>query len=294
MISGFLAIDKPEKISSFDVIRRLRRILKIKKMGHGGTLDPFATGILPIAIGEATKLLEFIANNDKAYEFTMKFGVATDTLDLEGSILGTNTIMPSNESLINILPQFLGKISQIPPKYSAIKINGQRAYDLARSGIDFEIKAREVEILDLQLLSYDAEKFEAKMYAKVSKGTYIRTLASDIAEKLGAICHLNYLRRVEFGKILEKDTISLDILEKMVNNGEHITKVFLHTTNILDDIPVFEVSVEELGKIRQGQFLQKSLNLPDSSIISLIHQEKIAAIAKYESGLIKPTKNIIF
>lgn len=251
-INGWLILDKPQGITSNDAVVITRRLLDANKNGHAGTLDPFATGVLPIAFGEATKLISMVADDaPKEYEFILKFGEQTDTLDTEGKIVSTSDKIPSKAEILNIIPQFIGKIKQIPPAYSAIKIDGKRAYELARAGKSFEIKEREIEIYDLRLLEILSEN-HAKFVVSCSKGTYIRTLGKDIAEKLGTVGYLTMLKRTKCANFSLKDTILLENLKNMVYE-DRCNNALLPIEAPLRDIADFAVSEEDAAKLKQGQ-----------------------------------------
>lgn len=211
MINGWIIIDKPEGMSSAHVVAKVKRLFKVKKAGHGGTLDPMATGVLPIALGEATKALSYILDGTKAYRFEVKWGEARSTEDREGEITATSPHRPQRQDIEVALPFFTGTIEQTPPAYSALKVNGKRAYALARAGEDVVLAARKIEIYSLTLLhtSPDSASFEVVC----SKGTYVRSLGRDIALHLGTHGHLISLRRTMAGPFHEKNAILLDSLE---------------------------------------------------------------------------------
>lgn len=252
-INGWLIIDKPVGIGSTDVVNQTRRLLNANKNGHAGTLDPFASGVLPIAFGEATKLIGFVMDGEKEYEFDLCFGTETTTDDPEGDVIGECDKIPTAEEIKSVLPLFVGKISQTPPKYSALKINGQRAYDLARRGENVDIAPREVEIFDLTCLKQKDDKtFSFKV--RCSKGTYVRTLGKDIALKLGTLGHLTALRRTKCAIFSIADTILLENLKNIVYQEER-QKSLLPIETSLRDIAVIAVSEEEALKLRRGQGL---------------------------------------
>jgi len=222
------------------------------KVGHGGTLDPLASGVLPVAIGEATKLAGRMLDSDKIYEFTIRFGEETDTLDLEGQVIATSDVQPTRGEVEAVLPQFTGPIEQAPPVYSAIKIDGQRAYDLARAGETVEMKKRAVTIHSLTIETMESGSVTLK--AHVSKGTYIRSLARDIAHALGTVGHVSMLRRTKAGPFTLKDAISLDILHEAAR-ARAIAQHMLPLTAGLDDIPALPVTPDQAKALRQGKTL---------------------------------------
>jgi len=207
----WLNVNKPKNISSAKVVSIVKRITGAKKVGHGGTLDPLAYGVLPIALNKATKTVSKIIDSNKSYIFIIKFGSSTDTDDSEGKIIKTSNKMPSLNGIINVIPYFIGKINQIPSKFSAIKINGQRAYSLARKEVEFAIPSREITIFSLSIISFDGNY--AKFEVLCSKGTYIRSLARDICEKLDICGHVSDLVRIKVGNFSINQAISLDELK---------------------------------------------------------------------------------
>lgn len=252
-VSGWLIIDKEAGMGSTQVVGKTRYLLQAAKNGHCGTLDPFATGVLPIAFGEATKLIPYVTDGDKEYEFWLKFGVTTDTLDCEGEVVADGGIVPTKDEIEAVLPEFLGEITQVPPAYSAIKINGQRAYDLARKGQEVEIPERKITIYGLELLEM-CESDVAHCRVQCSKGTYVRTLGADIAKKLGTIGYLQALRRTKCGKFDVSDTILLENLKKIEYVGER-QKVLLPVITCLRDIADIAVTEADATKLKQGQGL---------------------------------------
>ena len=207
-LNGWIIIDKQSGVTSRQIVTKLSKILKIRKIGHGGTLDPMGTGVLPVAIGEATKLISFIQNKNKKYTFTVKWGESTDTDDIEGKVLERSIIRPKTDQIEKVLSSFLGKIDQIPPIYSAIKIDGKRSYHLARNNISIGHRPRKVEVHKLKLKK--SFKNSADFEVICGKGTYVRSLARDIAEKLNTKGHVTKLRRHFVGNFDEKDTIFID------------------------------------------------------------------------------------
>ena len=257
MLHGWIILDKPLGLGSTTAVSAVKRALREAgepktKVGHGGTLDPLATGVLPIALGEATKLAGRMLDATKAYAFTITFGTQTDTLDLEGQVIATSDVRPSLAEIEAILPRFTGPIEQIPPAYSALKVDGERAYDLARQGIEVELKTRAVTILELALLAADSDS--ATLSATVSKGTYIRSLARDIALALGTVGHVTMLRRTKAGPFTLESAISLDILNEAAK-ARALTRTVLPLRAGLDDIPALPVTPDQARLLRQGQML---------------------------------------
>ncbi len=250
-INGWVIIDKPQGMGSTDVVNVTRRLLNANKNGHAGTLDPFATGVLPIAFGEATKLIPFVTDGKKEYEFVLSFGASTNTDDVEGEVISESDVIPNKEQILSVLPQFIGKITQVPPMYSAIKINGKRAYALARAGKEVNIPPREVEIYYLELLEQINQK-SFRFRVGCSKGTYVRTLGKDIALKLGTLGHLTELRRTKCAVFSLDDTILLENVKNMVYEGKR-QELLLPIETSLRDIAVIAVSQEDAIKLKQGQ-----------------------------------------
>ena len=281
---GWIVLDKPRGFGSTQAVGMVKRVLRQgghakTKVGHGGTLDPLAEGVLPIALGEATKLAGRMLDASKIYDFTIQFGEETDTLDTEGEVIQRSDRRPPMAAIAAVLEHFTGEIEQIPPKYSALKIDGKRAYDLARAGEEVEMKTRRVTIHSLTMAGeredpelksafqtsagrpdpYDVaaplELAEAvTLTAHVSKGTYIRSLARDIARALGSVGHVTYLRRVKAGPFHENQAISLDKLEEIAK-GAPLEHLLLPLEAGLDDIPALSLDPDSAQAVRQGRVL---------------------------------------
>ena len=264
MLHGWIILDKPVGLGSTTAVGAVKRILRQAdepktKVGHGGTLDPLASGVLPIALGEATKLAGRMLDATKEYEFTIQFGTVTDTLDAEGEVVAKSEVRPTLEQVRAVLSSFTGQIEQVPPAYSALKVDGKAAYARARAGEDFELKSRHVTIQSLQLRhpreSGNDGKFNAITFsAIVSKGTYIRSLARDIALALGTVGHISYLRRTRAGPFSIDTAISLDFLEEAAK-ARALTRTVLPLTAALDDIPALPVTPGQAQLLRHGQRL---------------------------------------
>lgn len=283
-IHGWLIIDKPLEISSNNVVGKARWLTKAQKVGHGGTLDPLASGVLPLAFGEATKTVSFVMDGTKTYRFEVTWGETRTTDDAEGEISATCEKRPSKAEIEAILPTFLGAIEQIPPKFSAIKINGQRAYKLARADEDIEMTARTVQIDRLELIDMpDANR--AVFEVDCGKGTYVRSLGRDIAAKLDTLGYISVLRRTKVGPFDEKSAISLDFLEEIVHS-DALSESLLAIETVLDDISALALSEEEARKIRQGMPLHRDLD--NTAILRLMYEDKLLALAKIEDGFVRP------
>lgn len=262
-INGWVIIDKPAGVTSTQVVGRVRRVFDARKAGHAGTLDPLATGLLPIALGEATKTVSLIQGGKKGYRFRIRWGAETDTCDLEGKVVETSDHRPSQQQVEALLPAFTGIIDQTPPIYSAIKVDGERAYDLARRGEDVELKSRKVEIHDLALTGWQ-ENGDTEFEMTCGSGTYVRSLARDIARELGTFGHVSALRRTFVGPFDEARAISLEKLEAL-GHGARAFEHLLQVSTALDDIPALAVTAEETARIKRGQevvMVGRALNGP--------------------------------
>ena len=290
-VHGWLVIDKPRDMGSTDVVNQTRRLFNAKKNGHTGTLDPFATGVLPVAFGEATKLIPFVTDGDKEYEFIIQWGAATASGDTESEVVARSEKIPSKDEILEVIPDFIGEIKQIPPAYSAIKINGQRAYDLVRKGENVEIPERIVTIYNLELLEELADN-QAKFRVKCSKGTYVRTLGQDMALALGTLGYLTELRRTKCGKFSLDDTILLENLKNMVHSDD-LKKVLLPVITSLRDIAELAVTEADAAKLRQGQAISPRLyqdkNLKEGAAVAVCNGE-LVAILRIEEKRISPQR----
>ena len=274
---GLLLLHKPTGMTSNAALARVKRHLKTKKAGFAGTLDPMATGVLPIALGEATKCLPYIEDVDKEYEFTVCWGVETDTLDAEGKIIKEQGAAPTETEIRKILPQFTGEIWQTPPAFSAIKINGQRAYDLARAGQAVEIKSRRITIYDLDHVG------DARFRVRCTKGTYIRSLARDMAHGLGTLAHLTALSRTKVGKFPLSDTILLDNFLELPY--QEAAQRVMPIRRMLDDILAIRLEQGALRRLSQGQSLRQpfaAATFPPGTHVLLLDGE-----AAFGIGVIK-------
>jgi len=271
-ILGFLNINKPKSYTSFDVVARLRKILNIRQIGHTGTLDPFATGVLPICIGKATKLIEYLSD-DKEYFATVQFGANTTTYDLEGEITQTFDKKISKSEIQQVLKTFEGDISQIPPIYSAIKVNGKKLYDYARAGQDVEIKPRKVTVYKIDLVDFDEKNQSAKILVSCSKGTYIRSIAYDLGKILNCGGYLTALERTRAGKFLIKDSINLEDLTQ-----ENVLNKIINPLKVMDN-PVYNLSKAECERVSHGNFITND-GFKNSDIVILVYGGKIHAIGK--------------
>ena len=250
-IHGWIVIDKPAGMSSAQVVGRVRRITDAAKAGHAGTLDPLATGILPIALGEATKTVAWAMDGRKIYRFTVRWGEARDTEDAEGAITQTSDVRPDAEAINAALAGFRGTIVQRPPRYSAIKLDGRRSYELARANIDVEPPLREVEIDALELIEV-IDDDHAMLEMRCGKGAYVRSLARDLALALGTFGYVSQIRRLAVGGFVEEGAISLDKLEALVHSAPP-QEYLLPIETALDDIPALALSDSQANLLRHGQ-----------------------------------------
>lgn len=270
---GFLNVYKPKGMTSHDVVARLRRITKIRQIGHTGTLDPFATGVLPICIGKSTRLIEYL-KDDKEYLATVQFGQNTDSYDIDGEVTQTFDKKVEKDDVIEALKSFEGEISQKPPIYSAIKVNGKKLYDYARSGESVEIKERIVFISKIELKDFDYEKQEAKILVACSKGTYIRSIAYDLGEMLACGAYLSALERTKAGMFLKENSINLDDFKEKDDVCNHL----INPLEVMDN-PAYELSNEDEERVSHGMsILNRGFN--DSDIVFLVKSGKIYAIGK--------------
>jgi tRNA pseudouridine55 synthase len=286
MMHGWVVVDKPQGMSSAHVVAKIKRLFKAKKAGHGGTLDPLATGVLPIALGEATKTLSYVLDGKKSYRFDVKWGEERSTDDREGEITATSEKRPKPQEIAEILPLFIGQIEQVPPIYSALKVNGERAYALARQGKEVVLTPRQVEIESLKLVqtSSDSARFEVVC----SKGTYVRSLARDFALHLGTYGHITSLRRLMAGPFQERNAILLASLLQIGHNTKLI-KYVLPLQDALADILALEIQGIEAVKLRQGQTISSSHKAREG--IALVLCEGIPqALAKVGEGGITPLR----
>jgi len=250
-VSGWVVLDKPYDLGSTQAVSRVRRLYEAQKAGHAGTLDPLATGVLPIALGEATKTVPFLMDADKAYVFTVEWGSSTTTQDREGEVTARSDVRPSSEAVAEALKGFVGEIQQVPPAFSAIKVDGERAYDLAREGVEVELKARTVLIHSAEVSAVpDADHVEITIAC--GKGTYVRSIVRDLATELGACGHVSQLRRTRVGPFGEQESISMEKLETLLYEDRG-SEALLPVETALDDIPALAVTNEDAFRLKQGR-----------------------------------------
>lgn len=290
-MDGIILINKQKGYTSHDDVNKVKHILN-EKVGHTGTLDPNATGLLPVLVGKGTKLSQYLINHDKEYEVELKLGIKTNTADSEGKILEEKEVQESileKENIQNILQSFIGKQKQVPPIYSAIKVNGKKLYEYARKNIDIELKPREIEIYKITLLDIDKKENIVKFIVKCSKGTYIRSLCEDIAAKLGTVGYMKELDRLQVGVFKIEDSIIIEELEKNKNNPEflekHIISIEKAFIQIYGNANYIELDEKKLELLYNGVKLK---NNKTSGLYRIYDKQKnFIGIAKLENGYLK-------
>ena len=288
-VDGWVVLDKPLGLGSTQAVGKVRWLFAAEKAGHGGTLDPLATGVLPIALGEATKTVPFVMDGRKEYRFSLRFGEARATDDGEGAVTATSDARPTDAAIRAALPQFTGSIEQMPPAFSALKIDGKRAYDLARAGETVELKPRQVTIDRLELLARpDAD--HADFVVACGKGTYIRSLGRDLARILGTVGHLSALRRTVVGPFREEAAISLPKLEAL-GHIPPLLGVLVPVATALDDIPALALTGTQADRLRHGQPVLLTRDAPPSG--TLVRAEtgsKLVALVRSDGAALQPVR----
>lgn len=307
---GWVVIDKPLGLTSNDVVMQVKRLLRPTKIGHAGTLDPLASGMLPLALGEGTKCVPLMMDAKKTYQFTITFGEQRSTDDAEGEVVARSDMRPTFSDIEAILPAFTGEITQVPPIYSALKVDGKRAYDLARAGEAVELKPRCVTIFNLTLLSCHSREggnpdteipafagmanlWQATFQAIVSKGTYIRSLGRDMAQALGTVGYISALRRTAIGGFSEAAMISLDFLHETVHSSAQAlgeTLWLRPLTHALDGIPATEVDGAMWQNLRHGRQIALSLSMPPCNPMVITHRQQLVAIGEWDGTCFKPSR----
>ncbi|MFA5898787.1 MAG: tRNA pseudouridine(55) synthase TruB [Hyphomicrobium sp.] len=289
-VHGWVVLDKPVGMTSTQAVGAVRRLFAAQKAGHAGTLDPLATGILPIALGEATKTVPFAVDGEKAYRFTVRFGAETDTDDAEGQIVRTSEILPTLEDIESVLPDFMGEISQVPPAFSAIKVDGNRAYDLARNGETVVLEPRWIVVEDLRLVDMP-DASTAILEAECGKGTYVRALARDIGRALGSAAHVIALRRTRVGSFDMPVSVQLITLQEAAEAGE-IGQYLQPVEAALEDIPGLSVGPGDAVNLSRGQsVLVRGRDAPILNGAAYAHfKGRILALGELEKGSFKPTR----
>jgi tRNA pseudouridine55 synthase len=288
-IDGWVVLDKPVGLGSTPAVSRVRRLFGARKAGHGGTLDPLASGVLPIALGEATKTVPFVMDGRKEYRFTLCFGQARSTEDAEGEVTATSELRPTDAKIRSALPAFLGDIEQIPPAFSALKIEGKRAYDLARAGQPVALKPRRVLIERLELLGRP-DTDHADFVVSCGKGTYIRSLGRDLARALGTVGHLSALRRTAAGPFREEAAISLPKLETL-GHIPALLGALAPVATALDDIPALALTEAQADRLRQGQPVLLTRDAPPfGALLRAETGSRLVALVRSDGASLQPVR----
>ena len=295
-LNGWIVLDKPAGMTSTAVCNRIKRLSGGAKIGHGGALDPLATGVLPIALGQATKTVSWVMEGSKVYCFTMRWGEARDTDDADGKVTATSAVRPDDDAIRNALPAFTGRIMQAPPRYSAVKIGGKRAYNLARADEEPDLPARPVDVMELRF-ERRLDEHLTEFTAETGKGVYVRAIARDLAATLDTVGHVSALRRLRVGPFRVEDAITLEELEALAHIGPE-SVFLLPMDRSLADIPALSVSEQEAAALRNGQAL-RLFSVADLSRIAGFHDgmtvrarmgKVLVAVARYESGTVRPVR----
>ncbi|HSV03632.1 MAG TPA: tRNA pseudouridine(55) synthase TruB [Phenylobacterium sp.] len=296
-VSGWINLDKPYDLTSTHAVGRVRWIFNAQKAGHAGTLDPLATGILPIALGEATKTVPFLMEADKVYRFTLAWGRTTATFDSEGPVVAESDVRPDPDLVASVLPRFVGEISQVPPAYSAIKVAGERAYDLARAGQTVALEARPV-VIHAARVVHAPDPDRVVLEIECGKGTYVRALVRDIAAALGACGHVSELRRTRVGAFTEQSAVTLEHLQDLGHKARQ-SEALLPVETALDDIPALAVTDEDAFRLKQGRSIVlvprqveavKARLKPGSRTVSAMAGGSVVALCEMRAGRLEPSR----
>ncbi|MEP3046978.1 MAG: tRNA pseudouridine(55) synthase TruB [Roseibium sp.] len=298
VINGWLVLDKPYGITSNEALGKIKRVFSPQKVGHAGTLDPRASGLLPVAFGEATKTVPFVMDGRKVYRFEVTWGSETNTDDTEGEVVATSDVRPAADEIRAVLGDFVGTIMQVPPKFSAIKVDGARAYDLARDGEEVELEARPIDVHRLDLVDCPDDN-RAVFEAECGKGTYVRAIARDLGRRLGTFGHVTELRRLLVGPFGEEDLIELDqILQMVESQGENsdlnalVDEFILPVREAMDELVEVAVSEEDAAKIRNGMdIILRGREAPlNTEVAFASHANVPVAIGSVEKGRFQPSR----
>ena len=296
-IDGWLILDKPAGITSTQAVNKVKRALDAQKAGHGGTLDPLATGLLPIALGAATKTVPYVMDSTKIYHFTIRFGEARDTDDAEGAVVAISDARPTDEQIRAQLPAFIGNIMQIPPAFSAIKVEGERAYDLARAGAPPELPPRPAQVDRFELIGRPDED-TAEFEVQSGKGVYMRALARDLSRACGTVGHIVVLRRLRVGPFLENMAVTLDKFIDPEHTPATLAEFVRPLSTALDDIPALALNAAEFLLLSQGQAISlvefmgripEAAN-PDEGLVRIVAAGGVKALARLSDGWLKPER----
>ena len=282
-MNGIVIVDKPSGWTSQDVTAKLRGVFQTRRIGHGGTLDPMATGVLPVFVGRATRGVEFFEHAEKTYEAVLRLGVTTDTEDMTGTVLSQQSVQLSQEEFLEILPRFRGEILQTPPMYSALKVNGQKLYDLARKGVTVERKPRPVTIHELTCLDFNGET--ARLRVRCSKGTYIRTLCKDIGEALGCGGCMESLRRTAAGEYTEERSVALQTLL----DSDCPEQYLLPVDTMFANFPAYTMTQKQTLRCKNGNPF--SVSLPEGSYRTYDESGAFMALSRVEGGVMSTIKS---
>lgn len=293
-VHGWLILDKPLNMTSTQAVGYVRRMFTAQKAGHAGTLDPLATGILPIALGEATKTVPYAVDGEKAYHFTVRWGAETATDDMEGAVTKSSELRPSRADIEALLPRFIGEIMQVPPQYSAIKVDGERAYDLARDGEDVQLQARPVIIDRLDMVHMPDEQTSI-FIAECGRGTYVRAIARDLGRLLGCYGHVIGLRRTRVGPFDEARAITVEQIEaaaKSEDGGESLSQLLAPVESALSDLPELMVSPSDAASLVRGQAIL--LRGRDAPVMTgpafATSKGRLVALGELDKGALHPTR----
>ena len=284
-LDGWLIVDKPRGPTSAAAVARVRSLARGAKAGHAGTLDPLATGVLPVAVGEATKTIPYMIEGPKRYRFGLRWGERRDTDDAEGAVVERSDVRPSAAAIVGALPAFVGRIEQVPPAFSAIRVQGERAYARARAGRPLTLAPRTVEVKSLRAVS--VADGEAAFTVECGKGTYVRALARDIARALGTVGHVHWLRRVAVGPFTEHDAIPLDNLREL-GHSPAFTESLLPVDAVLAGIPALQLAACEADRLRHGQRVLARGSAPGK--VRVVVGSRLVALAEVDADRIRPLR----
>ena len=292
-IHGWLCLDKPEGLTSTDAVARVRRITGAAKVGHGGTLDPLATGVLPIALGEATKTVAYVMDGDKDYRFIARLGEARSTDDREGAVLDRSDLRPSDAEIEAALPAFTGTIQQVPPRFAAVKVAGERAYDLARRGEAVELAARPVQVHRLGLVGRP-DPNHAIFELTCGRGTYVRALVRDLGERLGCLGHVSELRRLRVGPFRAEAAVSLETLARLVED-DALPQALVPVGSALEGMPALALTEPQAERLRSGQAVRVAPQLMtgeagEDATVRAMAAGRMVALARLHGGELSPVR----
>ncbi len=297
-MNGIICVNKPQDFTSFDVVAKLRGILRIKRLGHGGTLDPMATGVLPVFVGTATKACDIMPDNTKSYLAGFRLGQTSDTQDVTGEILTASDVPVSYDDLMSVLPCFRGKIMQLPPMYSAVQVNGKRLYDLARQGIEVERTPREIEVTSLRIAEYNEETREGAIEIECSKGTYIRTIINDIGEKLGCGGIMTSLVRTSSGGFTLNDCYTFEQIQQ-ARDDDRLEELILPIERVFEKLPKLRLGEAQTRMYRNGVKLDLARihNIRDNADTYAVYGNDGVFIGTAhtdrENGILRVGKNLV-